>query len=311
MSVDQQPPVGGPQPPVTYPPPPAPAPARSTHRRVLFIGGLVLGLVLIAQAAALLIDMSVAKTTITQHAYDAAPVVELVADGDVNITAGDARVDVEAVAHSGLRSPRYDVEETGDRLVVTHKCGFRGWGTVKCSGGLNVTLPAGTEVVVRTENGAVTASRITGDVSLRSSNGRIEAQRIDGRLTARTSNGAIAIRDAGDDVDLDSSNGPVEVSRVAGSVDAETSNGRVDLREVSGDARAVTSNGRIDVEQVEGNVYARTSNGRVTVRGTGEPVRLTIDTSNGSQTIEGATDPNARRTVEIRSSNGDVAYLAP
>jgi hypothetical protein len=47
------------------------------------------------------------------------------------------------------------------------------------------------------------------------------------------------------------------------------------------------------------------------VRGGAEPVRLTIDTSNGSKTIKGATDPNATKTVEIRSSNGDVSYLAP
>ena len=59
-----------------------------------------------------------------------------------------------------------------------------------------------------------------------------------------------------------------------------------------------------------GDVYAETSNGRITVYGDEEPVALTIQTSNGDEIIEGPTDPDAERTVEMRSSNGDVAYLS-
>ncbi|ACZ29252.1 hypothetical protein Xcel_0213 [Xylanimonas cellulosilytica DSM 15894] len=314
----QQPGTGyPPQPGAGYPPPgpggypPAPAPAPRSRRKVFLVGGLILGVLLIAQAAVLLVDLTLSKTETTHRTYDAVSVVELVADGAVNVAAAEGDIEVDAVAHSGIRAPRYSVQEQGDRLVVTHRCGPWSWGTWRCSGGLDVTLPADTEVVVRTSNGDVVASGLAGDANLRTSNGRIEALRIDGRLTARTSNGSIAVRDAGGDVEARTSNGSVEVARVGGSLEAETSNGRVDVRDVAGDARATASNGRIDVEQVGGNVFARTSNGPVTVRGSGDPVRLTIDTSNGSQTIEGATDPAATRTVEIRSSNGDVAYLAP
>jgi DUF4097 and DUF4098 domain-containing protein YvlB len=66
----------------------------------------------------------------------------------------------------------------------------------------------------------------------------------------------------------------------------------------------------VEISAVGGDVYAETSNGRVTVYGDDEPVALTIQTSNGDEIIEGPTDPDAERTVEMRSSNGDVAYLS-
>ena len=64
------------------------------------------------------------------------------------------------------------------------------------------------------------------------------------------------------------------------------------------------------VAGVTGDVFAETSNGDITVYGDEEPVALTIQTSNGDEIIEGTTDPDAERTVEMRSSNGDVAYLS-
>ena len=80
---------------------------------------------------------------------------------------------------------------------------------------------------------------------------------------------------------------------------------------MGGDAVARSSDGSIEVAGVQGDVEATTSNGDATVFGTGEPVALTISTSNGRQTVEAPTDPSAPRTVLIRSYDGHVSYLAP
>lgn len=289
-----------------------PGGGRSPARKVLVIVGAVLGAVLVVQAGTTLIDLMLSETTTRQHTYSPRATVELVADGDVTVAVGNAAVvDVAAAARSGLRSPRFSAEETGDRLVVTHRCGITLFGGSVCQGSLDVTLPAATDVVVRTSNGDVVASGLAGDLDLQSSNGRIDTTDITGNVTARTSNGPISVRDVTGDALLHSSNGSIEAARTGGSLEAHTSNGRLTVTGVGGDARVTGSNGHVDVEQVDGNVFARTTNGAVQVRGTGEPVRLTIGTSNGRQTIEGATDPAATRTVEIRSSNGDVSYLAP
>jgi hypothetical protein len=288
---------------------PTNTPQSNPTSRVLLAIGSVLGIVAVAWLAVFFIDLALSRTTTTHESYDAVRTVELVADGDVTVSAAEGGVEVDAVAHRGITAPRYSVDEGADRLVVTHRCvGWR-WAVSRCAGELSVTLPADTEVVVRTSNGAVVASGLAGTVEVQTSNGRVEATQLGGALMADTSNGAIEVRGAAEDVDVETSNGAIEVSGVGGTLTADSSNGRIEVEDVTGSATATTSNGRIDVAGVGGDVYAETSNGEVVVHGGDEPVRLTIETSNGDQTIEGSTDPDAQRTVEIHSSNGNVAYL--
>lgn len=288
-----------------YPPGPPP---RGATGRVLGGIGAALALAAVGFGALFLVDLMMSETTTTQRAYDAVDAVELVADGDVTVRAGEGDVEVDVIAHSGLRAPVYSEDATADRLELTHRCG---WAIAlpRCSGELDVTLPAGTRVVVRTENGDVVATGLAGDVSLSTSNGRVEAGDISGPLTAGSSNGDVDVRDVRAHVEATTANGEITVSDVTGSVAADTSNGEITVDSVTGDASATSSNGSVEVSGAGGNVYAESSNGEVTVVGDGEPVALSISTSNGEQIIEGPVDPGADRTVEIRSSNGDVAYL--
>ena len=276
--------------------------------RVLGAVGGIFALAIVAFGALYLVDLSMSETTTTSHSYDAVDSVELVADGHVTVSAADGDIEVDAIAHSGLREPTYSEDVSGGRLEVTHRCG---WSITlpHCSGELDVTLPAGTEVVIRTENGDVVATGLAGELSLNTSNGRVEASNISGPLFADSSNGDIDVTDSGADVETSTSNGEISVVGVDGTVTADTSNGRITIDSVTGDASAKTSNGSVEVSAVDGDVYSETSNGRITVIGNGEPVALTLETSNGDEIIEGPTDPDAERTVEMHSSNGDVAYL--
>lgn len=288
-----------------YPPDP---PRRSATGRVLTTVGVLIAVVVVGFAALFLVDLTMSQTTTAHRSYDAVGFVELVADGDVTVHAADGGVEVDAIAHSGLRQPTYSADESASRLEITHRCG---WSIAlpRCSGELDVTVPAGTEVVIRTENGDVVASGLAGDVSLRTGNGDIETSGLAGPLTAHSSNGDIDVRDSAADVDTDTSSGDVTVTDVDGTVAAVTSSGEITIDSVTGDASADTSNGGVEISAVDGNVDSDSSNGAITVIGDDEPVALTIRTSNGDEIIEGATDPGAERTVEIRSSNGDVAYL--
>lgn len=280
-----------PSPAPASPSPAAPEPYRSPVGRALLVVGVVVGLLAVAWGALFLVDRAVASTTTQHETYAAVDTVELVADGDVTVRASDGGdVGVDRIAHAGLTSPTFHAEEGADRLVVRHECEGATWIPGRCSGELAVTLPADTVLVVRTSNGDVVAAGVAGGAELRSSNGDVEATGT-GRLDAGTSNGDLTLDRVAGDVVARSSNGDIEVTGVEGGLDADTSNGRVDVSGVTGDVRAVSSNGD------------------VTVVGDGEPVRLTIETSNGEQTTEGPTDPEADRTVEVRSSNGDVAYL--
>lgn len=283
-------------------------PQRGAAGRVLAAAGIALALAAIAFGALFLTDLTMSETRTTHRSYDAVGTVELVADGDVTVTAAEGDVEVDVIAHSGLREPAYSADESASRLELTHRCG---WfiALPRCSGELDVALPAGTEVVIRTENGDIVATGLAGDLSLDTSNGDVETTGLTGALDARSSNGDIDVSGSGADVDASTSNGEISVADVDGTVTADSSNGEITIDSVTGDASADSSNGSIEISAVDGDVYGVTSNGEVTVVGDGEPVALTIDTSNGDQVIEGSTDPDAERTVEIRSSNGDVAYL--
>jgi hypothetical protein len=288
-----------------YPPGP---PRPNVTGRVLGTIGAILALAMVAFGGLFLVDLSMSETTTNHRSYDAVDTVVLRADGDITVSAAEGDIEVDVIAHSGLREPTYSDVVSASALEINHRCG---WSIAlpHCSGELDVTLPAGTRVVVRTENGDVVASGLAGDVTLNTSNGRIEADNISGPLLADSSNGDIDITDAQAGVEASTSNGRIDVVDVGGTVDADSSNGDVTIDSVTGDASAQTSNGDVEVSAVDGNVKTWTSNGEITVIGNGEPVALTLETSNGSETIEGPTDPDAERTVEIRSSNGDVAYL--
>ncbi|NNU26457.1 DUF4097 family beta strand repeat-containing protein [Isoptericola sediminis] len=288
-------------------------PRRSGAARVLLTIGVVVGVLMVAWAALLLVDRALSETRTDLESYDPVGQVELVADGDVTVRADDDATDVsvEVVSRGGLATPEYTVATGDGSLVLENICPDRVWWSWTCAGELHAVVPADTVVTVHTANGEVRAEGPTGAVELQTSNGDVVATDLGGSLEARTSNGEIDATRVGGDVDVQSSNGRIGVVDAAGGVVARSSNGDVELRDVGGDAEARTSNGGIDVSGAAGDVVARTSNGDVTVVGDGEPVALTIETSNGEQVIEAPTDPGASRTVEIHSSNGDVAYRAP
>ncbi len=320
-------PPPGPTPPVptgTVPP----ARRRSTAGRVLTVVGAVIGAAVIVQLAATLLAEASARTTTVTQTYAAAQVVELVTDGSVEVLATPADdVRVERTSRTAWQDPDYTVAESADRLVVTHRCGWR-WAGV-CSTSLAVELPEGTDLVVRSADGDVRAEGAVGAVTLRTWSGHVEVVGARGAVEARTSDGDVTVRDAAGAVEARSTSGHVDVANAAGRVAAGTSDGDVRVRDagddteatslsghvavdgVDGSAVARTSDGDVTVAGVTGDVTARTLSGHATVHGTGEPVALEISTLDGRQTVDAPTDPAASRRVSISSSDGDVAYLGP
>jgi len=293
---------------------PAPAPAqddprRSTAARVLLWAGATVGALGIAWAALDVASLVARQETGGQGTYAAAPTVELVADGRVTVTASATdEVHVERASRFAFSDPRYDVRSTDDRLVVSYRCA---WSWVwECDTDLDVTLPAGSRVVVRTTDGDVRATGVLGGAELRTSNGRVEASALGGDVVAHSSNGGVEVLDVDGGVRATSDNGSVVV-RGADSVEARAGNGRVEVEDVTGAVVARSSNGSVLVADARSDITATSDNGGVTVHGTGRPVALDINSDNGSETIEAATDPASDVRVVVRSGNGPVKYLPP
>lgn len=315
---------------IQQPSPPAPAarPGRGPGATALLWVGGVVAVLAIAQVAVQAADRLSSSETITEHSYDVTRVVELTADGDVSVSVGGTdSIDVQERSHDGFIESRYDARQFGDRLTVEHRCGRWGWVSLSCSADLAVRVPAGTEVVVRVTDGDVSADGIAGKLDLhvgdgdvtvldaggavlaRAGSGSVEVTGAAGDVEARSSDGDVTVLDVRGSVEARTSSGGVEVEQADGDVHAETSDGDVQVRTVGGDALARTSSGSVRVAAVDGDVEARSSDGDVTVWGTGTPVALEISTSDGSTTVEAPTDPQARRTVLVRTSSGNVSYL--
>lgn len=294
--------------PATTPPAPAP-PARSGVNRTLAWVGGSLGLAAMIWSSLTLVSLIAREESSGSATYAAAPVVELVADGRVEVTGAQTdEVSVERSARFAFSDPSYSAQVRGDRLVVEHRCAWR-W-VLQCSTDLTVTVPQGTALIVRTTDGSIRAEGVLGNAELRSDNGTIVARSLGGDLRVDASNGSVEVSDVVGSVKAWSSNGRIEV-RGAASADARTSNGDVDVLDVDGAVVASSSNGRVEVAQARSDITATSDNGSVKVYGTGLPVALEIRSSNGSETIEAPTDPGADVRVTIRSSNGDVSYLSP
>ncbi|MBF0687371.1 MAG: DUF4097 family beta strand repeat protein [Cellulomonas sp.] len=310
----------------------APPPARSTARRspggrALTVVGVLAAVLVLLIGVLQVVALMFTKTTSASATLAATDVVELVADGEVRVSVSpDDDVRVERVARFAWGGPRYEVTSDGNRTVVRHECvELR---AMNCSAELVVDVPEGTHVVVRTTDGAVRVDGPAGNVEVRAADGDVhvagaqgtlDVRGVDGDVTVRGVGGDVAVAladgdvrvtDVGGDVVVRGRDGATSLAGVAGDVELRATDGRVEVRDVGGALTASVTDGDVLVAAVGGDVDVQATDGDVTVHGPGEPVALSIS-SNGEQRVEGPTDPDADVRVDLRTVDGDVAYLEP
>lgn len=153
-----------------------------------------------------------------------------------------------------------------------------GWNKVSASVDYDIRLPREADLEVRTVNGEIEITSLTGEIRLRSTNGGITVLDSAGSVSASTTNGGIK----------------VELGEVTGEwMEFDTTNGgiRVDL-----------------LSSIRASVHARTTNGSietdfpVTVRGTFRRNRLEGDINGGGPVIELRTTNGSIRIRERQAS---------
>ncbi len=173
--------------------------------------------------------------------------------------------------------------------------------------GVSVETPGAQGLDLRTSNGSISVSGLSGLAKIRTSNGRVNVEEHAGSLTARTSNGKVRVKRIQGDVELESSNGSIEACEVSGGVDVETSNGSIEVGLVEtgrGPVRARSSNGsvKVDMGGLQGTLEAKTSNGRIQLEGSGGG-RM-IDQGKKHAVIQFGETAEPRS--ELRTSNGSI-----
>jgi DUF4097 and DUF4098 domain-containing protein YvlB len=161
------------------------------------------------------------------------------------ITAGD----VESVTVDG----KANIEQGPDSFTID-----------KVRSRLEVSVPAGTDLVVGSSSGRIDVRGPLGSVSATSNSGKIVVESADA-VDARTASSRIEIGEVSGQCRINTASGRVEVYR-CGSADIATASSRIDLKSVGGPARAHTVSGRVEVMMdVAADVDAETVTGRVEV----------------------------------------------
>jgi DUF4097 and DUF4098 domain-containing protein YvlB len=124
------------------------------------------------------------------------------------------------------------------------------------------------DLKVRTTNGEIKVSSITGDLDLESSNAAIKSMKTKGNLQFETTNGSVEVEDHQGDARIVSTNGKLRTAAVTGSIDAETTNGSIVITDAPQELKARTTNGSVEVASrtVNGDWDVETSHGRIVLK---------------------------------------------
>jgi len=216
---------------------------------------------------------------------------------DTNI-AIDASATVEIIGRSG----NVTVQGTSDRQLRLRRNGdaqvnVRGGGravlidaTTSRSNGtddLDLSVPRGTALIIRTHSGDITVRGVDADVEVRTTSGNITIDEA-ARVRIETVAGDVTLRTVRDGARVSATSGDVELVTITGDVEVSGTSSTVVLRDVN--AR------RVDVKVVSGDV-----------RWTGpfaESGRYAFSAHSGDMRF--VVPRNARATLDVRTFNGDL-----
>lgn len=256
--------------------------------------------------------------------------------GDITLRAREASTTEVRLIPRGPRGEalvdQFTVEARGNDVVViapkTREGGF-GFGS-RTTVDVEVDLPAGSMLRIRTGSGDVSASGWFGEASvstgsgdvrvddlesaeLRSGSGDINARAVGGAALAKTGSGDISLESAGGRVELSSGSGDVRLGHAEGTVTAKTGSGDLEIGGSSGDIDLMTGTGDVKLGAVNGGrVRARTGTGDVSIAvALGVAAYLDLNTVTGQVAVdldeaEGPEGAEARTSLTVHSGSGDI-----
>jgi DUF4097 and DUF4098 domain-containing protein YvlB len=203
------------------------------------------------------------------------------------------------------------LEQTGNKVVI-HVRSINPKPFVNRGAAIEIQVPEGSTLDLRTTNGKVSTVGLVGDTVAHSSNGPIQAQGSRGTLDLETSNGSISVNGGVGKISAKSSNGGIDIVSDNALLAAHTSNGRISYRGKlgAGDHVLSTSNGSVTVKLPADAAFglkAKTSNGKITTDFTNEseaPSKKKKPSKSQLSGTFGARQSSA--LLDIQTSNGSI-----
>lgn len=202
-------------------------------------------------------------------------------DGAIEIrTWGQAEVLVEVEKRALDKDQIDDIEvrtvQNGNQISVEvrTRTGSRHWGMHR-SAHLKVSLPASSDLVAKTGDGAIDVEHVSGRIDLRSGDGAIRGQQLSGDVTARTGDGSIRLDRIDGRVDLDTGDGSIVAAGTFTRLRVRSGDGSVRLHVEPGstaleDWDVITGDGPVTVDlpdRFDAELDAHTGDGHVSIGG--------------------------------------------
>lgn len=271
-------------------------------RRLFFIVGLFLGLVLTGRAAVREFERTFAVQpgcTVKLETYRGSVTVVESDRPEVHVTLRlEIATDDEAEADRAHAALQLDAAETDNTVTLRarnpRETGVRFVWDDKQQLDLawRIEVPRASNAEVLTRDGGINVGSLTGHVIARTDTGSISLKRIDGSVDARTETG---------DVILSRCSGPVKIRVLRGTIRTGTIGGPADLKNTTGD---------IEVLSARASLVASAEAGDIDV---GFPRDLSSDaqltTSGGSIRVK--IDPAASCTIRATTTWGRVENKLP
>ncbi|GAA1776225.1 hypothetical protein GCM10009795_022860 [Nocardioides hankookensis] len=267
----------------------------------------------------------------TQHSFDTPKPVELfveIAKGTVDITATDTtETQVEV---TGRDAEQTIVREDGEQIsVIGPKRGGLFGGESRLD--VRITVPAGSNPVVRTGSADITVHGTVGNAKVRSGSGDVRLDVATGPLLVETGSGDIRIEAAHEALKIKSGSGDIVIGQIDAVTSISTGSGDVRMATAHGQTVVKTGSGDLevgdatrDVSLTTGSgdlVVSRAHRGKVSAKGAsgdvrigipaGVPVWTDITTVTGAirSTLSGTGQPEAGADhveVRARTVSGDI-----
>ena len=122
------------------------------------------------------------------------------------------------------------------------------------------------------------------------------------RVSIRTFAGDLVVRGVAGRVSADASSGSIEVSELSGGADLTTTSGDIRGRTLAGSNSAVATSGNIELTDVQGELRAATTAGAVRLLGVRASV-VRAGTTNGNVEFSGTLERNGQYALNAHSGN--------
>ncbi len=250
----------------------------------------------------------------SEHHFHTPDPVQLSAEngsGRVHVTATESSE--TRVVVTGRHADEVEVSQHGREIRVIPPRRRTGFLSGDDGLDIDVSLPVGSDLAIRTGSADVTVEGPVGTVQVKTGSGDVDLEQVCEDLQVKCGSGDVRVGEAQSAAAVSTGSGDVEIGRNRGPAVVKTGSGDVRFREATTEVSVMTGSGDLVLDTVrEGRFHAKGASGSIHVGiPAGTPVWTDITTLSGRihSDVQGAGEPaEGAAHVELRAStvSGDV-----